>query len=411
MDMLDMSKPELSEKDRNQLQVLDELISHEKVSASDIVSKSGISAATISRIFRNLKDKELIKYLGKEKTEKGRSPELFSINDEYGYLIHFYMTASVIYGYLINIGGQVVYRYSTKYNSQGTLEEVLAVIEKVKNELVSKQGQRSLRTLAAGFSLPGVVNPKLRMVHKIPDIYLLSDTRFFDYAEQILGVPVIANNVSWLATVGEKTVTYPFVKNMAYIMITQSAGIGMGIIIDNNLVKGGRNYAGEVGQTYFDSNCPYDEYVKGKGQLESEASLQTLYSRIEEALADGKCALLKKNMEAQSTDSISLELLEQAADEGDQDVKDIFDQTLAAWAKIIINIDLMINPELIVIGGSISTSNQYILTSLNELFSKLGLFRPDIRLSIHGENAQLIGGIQALKEYAFNQVIIKELIS
>ena len=63
--MLDMSKLELSEKDRNQLQILDELISHEKVSASDIVSKIGISAATISRVFRNLKDKELIKYLGR----------------------------------------------------------------------------------------------------------------------------------------------------------------------------------------------------------------------------------------------------------------------------------------------------------------------------------------------------------
>ena len=68
--MLDMSKLELSEKDRNQLQILDELISHEKVSASDIVSKIGISAATISRVFRNLKDKELIKYLGKEKRKR-----------------------------------------------------------------------------------------------------------------------------------------------------------------------------------------------------------------------------------------------------------------------------------------------------------------------------------------------------
>ncbi len=409
--MLDMSKLELSEKDRNQLQILDELISHEKVSASDIVSKIGISAATISRVFRNLKDKELIKYLGKEKTEKGRSPELFSINDEYGYMIHFYMTSSVIYGYLINIRGHVAGRYSIKYNQQGTLEELLAIIEKVKNELIGMNAQRSLRILAAGFSLPGVINPKSRMVHKIPDVYLLSDTRFFDYDERILGVPVIVNNVSWLATVGEKASVYPFVKDMAYITITQSTGIGMGIMIDNNLVKGGRNYAGEVGQTYFDNNCSFEEYVKGKGQLESEASLQTLYNRIEDELRAGKCGLLKQVMEEQDTDTMTLELLEEAAVKGDQDVKKVFDKTLKAWAMIIINIDLMINPELIVIGGSISTGNQYILTSLNEMFSRLGLFKPDIRLSVHGENAQLIGGIQALKEYAFNQVIIKEVIS
>ena len=198
---------------------------------------------------------------------------------------------------------------------------------------------------------------------------------------------------------------------MAYITITQSTGIGMGIMIDNNLVKGGRNYAGEVGQTYFDNNCSFEEYVKGKGQLESEASLQTLYNRIEDELRAGKCGLLKQVMEEQDTDTMTLELLEEAAVKGDQDVKKVFDKTLKAWAMIIINIDLMINPELIVIGGSISTGNQYILTSLNEMFSRLGLFKPDIRLSVHGENAQLIGGIQALKEYAFNQVIIKEVIS
>ncbi len=408
--MLDMNALELSEKDRNQLQILDELISHEKVSASDIVAKIGISAATISRVFRNLKDKELIKYLGKEKTEKGRSPELFSINEEYGYMIHYYVTAKVIYGYLIDVTGQVIGRYSTKYDANGTLEQLLATIDKVKKELVDKNHQRSMRILAAGFSVPGVVNQKQRMVHKIPDVYLLNDTKFFDYAERILGVPVIVNNVSWLAAMGEKISVYPFIQDMAYITITQSTGIGMGIIVGNNLIKGGRNYAGEVGQTFFDSSRSFEDYVNGKGQLEAEASLQTLYGRIEKAIAAGKCVILKQIMKELNAENVCLELLEEAAVSGDDDVKEIFDQTIKAWAIIVINIDLMINPEVIVLGGSISTGDKYILERLNDMFSQLGMFRPDIRVSVQGENAQLIGGIQMLKKYAFNQVIIREVI-
>lgn len=408
--MLNISNPELSEKDRNQLQILDELISGEKVSASDIVSKIGISAATISRVFRNLKEKELIKYLGKEKKEKGRSPELFSINDKYGYMIHYYMTATDIYGYLIDITGHPEGKSHTGYNPQGTLEELLEIIDRIRNELTSANGQRAGRLLAAGFSVPGVVNQKARMVHKIPDVYLLSDTRFFDFAERVLGVPVIVNNVSWLATVGEKTSVYPFVEDLAYITITESTGIGMGIVIGNKLVKGGRNYAGEVGQTYFDSRRTFEDYLNGKGQLESEASLQTLYHRIEEKLRGGGCGILGKMMEEENGRPLSPEILERAAVSGDEDVKEIMGQTLKAWAAILINIDLMINPELIVVGGRISTENQYILTSLNDMFSRLGMFRPDIRLSVHGENAQLIGGIQALKEYVFNHIIAKEVI-
>ena len=182
--MIDINRVELSEKDRNQLQVLEELISHDKVSASDIVSKIGISAATISRVFRNLKEKELIQYLGKEKTEKGRSPELFSINRGYGYMLHYYMTAAEIHGYLLDITGHLEEQYGVKYRSQGTLEELLGVIEKIKDRLMTANGQRNRRLLAAGFSIPGVINQKLRMIHKIPDIYFLSDTKFFDYAEQ-----------------------------------------------------------------------------------------------------------------------------------------------------------------------------------------------------------------------------------
>ena len=115
-------------------------------------------------------------------------------------------------------------------------------------------------------------------------------------------------------------------------------------------------------------------------------------------------------MEEENGRPLSPEILERAAVSGDEDVKEIMGQTLKAWAAILINIDLMINPELIVVGGRISTENQYILTSLNDMFSRLGMFRPDIRLSVHGENAQLIGGIQALKEYVFNHIIAKEVI-
>ena len=119
-------------------------------------------------------------------------------------MIHYYMTATDIYGYLIDITGHPEGKSHTGYNPQGTLEELLEIIDRIRNELTSANGQRAGRLLAAGFSVPGVVNQKARMVHKIPDVYLLSDTRFFDYAERVLGVPVIVNNVSWLATVGEK---------------------------------------------------------------------------------------------------------------------------------------------------------------------------------------------------------------
>ena len=409
--MLDINRLKLSEKDKNQLQVLEEVFSHERISASDIVSKVGISAATISRVFRNLKEKELIKYLGKEKTEKGRSPELFSVNEAYGYMLHYHMTATEIKGYLLDITGRLEKECSVKYRPQGTLEDMLDVIQIIRDDLVVTNGQRELRLLAAGFSIPGVINQTARMIHKIPDIFLLSDTKFFDYAERILGVPIILNNVSRLATIGEKASVYPFIEDFVYFNVSESIGIGMGIIVGNRLVKGGRNYAGEIGQTRFNSEYSFEDYLNGKGHFEFEAGLQTLYSRIEKALQKGGCVTLKKIMAEDEEEAVSLESLEKAAMAGDEDVKEIFDTTLKAWASILINIDLIMNPEVIVLGGRISTENEYILGALQEFIPQDGMFKPEIRLSVLGENAQLIGGIQELKDYVFNNIIVQEVIS
>ena len=132
-------------------------------------------------------------------------------------------------------------------------------------------------------------------------------------------------------------------------------------MIGNKLVKGGRNYAGEVGQTYFDSRRTFEDYLNGKGQLESEASLQTLYHRIRKA-AWRRLRDTRKNDGGRERQTLSPEILERAAVSGDEDVREIMGQTLKAWAAILINIDLMINPELIVVGADITTENQYILT-------------------------------------------------
>ena len=101
------------------------------------------------------------------------------------------------------------------------MEDMLDVIQIIRDDLVVTNGQRELRLLAAGFSIPGVINQTARMIHKIPDIFLLSDTKFFDYAERILGVPIILNNVSRLATIGEKASVYPFIDCLLYTSQSQ----------------------------------------------------------------------------------------------------------------------------------------------------------------------------------------------
>ncbi len=407
---MNMNKAGLSDKERNQLQVLNTLIEKRQASAIDVTALTGLSPATVSRIFKNLQEKDLIRYVGKEKTEKGRSPELFCFNADYGYLLHYNITQMVVYGYISDLNGTVLGRYSVRYDPKGTLEQLLTILVSVKNELLKDKNQKNKGVLAAGFAIPGVINKNQRTIHTIPDVYMLNGIKLLDYAERILGVPVIANNVSWLSAVGEKAEVYPFVESLVYIMITSSTGIGMGVMIDNKLVTGAKNYAGEVGQIVLDRSCTMKDYMEGKGSTEHIAGLQFLIERVNRALCEGRANVLKRLMEERGEERITLELLEEAAENHDKDIEVMLEETIRIWAMIAMNVDLMINPEIIVMGGSISRENHYICTALDRQFSQLGFFKPEIRYGIYGENAQLLGGIQVLKEYVHDNIILKEVI-
>jgi predicted NBD/HSP70 family sugar kinase len=400
----------ITEKDQNKLQILSQIMDSQEISATEVSEKTALSAATVSRVFKELRQKKLVLFLRKDKTEKGRNPDLYTFNWEYGFMIHYYITNKAIYGYLANLSGTVIQKTSVEFTSQAALDDVFSIIKGIKTKFAEKIQNRQGKILVAGFSLPGVINEESRTIYTIPDVEQLNNIKFYDYAERVLEVPVIANNVSWLSAVGEKTRAYPFANSLVYMVFTNIVGIGAGIIYKNELVKGGMHYAGEIGQTWFDHNYSLEEYMQGKGLFEHTASIQHVFKGAEKLLKENKAPILKEVLGENPDKKFSLHLLEEAAKKGDKEIQKILDDAIRMWAGMIININFIINPEFIVLGGCMSTENQYIFNVLNKYLKKMKYFQPSVRLSVSGEDAQLLGGLQILKEYVNNTIIFKEAI-
>lgn len=399
----------LSEREQNKLQILNHLMVNKEFSASSVTQKTGLSASTVSRTFKELREKNLIIFQHKIKTEKGRNPDIYSFNWNYGHLLHYYVTNSSITGYLADLSGTVLHKLPMDYTQKGSLDDFFSIIKKIKTAMVGTMGINAPDILAAGFSIPGVVNEESGMIYTVPDVYQLNNLKFFDYTEHLLEVPVIANNVSWLSAVGEKTRVYPFVSSLIYIVFTYMQGIGAGIIYNNELIKGGMHYAGEIGQTWFEQNYSLEEYSKGKGLYEHSASIQRLYDNVADVIAGGGAGILRGLLE-QSGGTLTLDLLEQAAELGDKDAAELLDASIRIWVNQIINLNLIINPEMFVLGGTLSVKNQYVFRQIKRYLEKLKLFQPNVQLSVSGEDAQLYGGLQMLKEYVNENIIFKEII-
>lgn len=390
--------------------ILRQLMDGRPVSATDMARKTNLSAATVCRVFRDLREKELILFNGKVKTEKGRNPDLYCYNSEYGFLLHYYISHKAIVGYLANLDGEIIERACVGFGQNDTLDDFFTIISAIRKKLGGVIRNRKGSILAAGFSVPGVVNQSSGTVYTIPDVYQLNNIKFFDYAERVLDMPVIANNVSWLSAMGEKSRVYPYAHSLVYLVFNNNMGVGAGIIYKNELLRGGMHYAGEVGQTWFDRSCSYDDYVDGKGMLEHTASIGLVYEKAEAAIADGSAPLLKKLLDENKKGVLTLPLLEEAARQGESAIAEILDRAADIWAGIVANINFIINPEFIVLGGCLSSDNKYIFRLLSEKAGRLQMFQPNVQMSVTGEEAQLYGGLHELREYVNSHIILKEAV-
>ncbi len=398
----------LTEREQNKLQILHQLMEYDEISASVVSERTHLSAATVSRVFKEFRDKDLISFQGKVKTNKGRNPDLYTFNREYGFLVHYYVTNKMICGYLADLSGAILKKVCINYTDQDTLDDFFSIIKSLKEKFDTIIQRKKGRILAAGFSIPGAVNEDNRTVYTVPDVYQLNNIKFFDYAEHVLDVPIIANNVSWLSAVGEKTRHYPFANSLIYVVFTHLVGVGAGIIYQNELLKGGMHYAGEVGQTWFNHNVSLEDYIRGVGSYEQMASIQHLFESVEQVMKDGRASILSSILHQAPSQKLTLALLEEAAEQGDQDIVALLDESIRMWACLIINLNLIINPEFVVLGGSLSVENKYIFRILTKYLNKIKQFQPHVQFSISGEDAQLYGGLHMLKEYVNQSIIFKE---
>lgn len=408
--MLDFNITNISEKNKNILSILNYIINSGETLAADIVSATGLSIATVSRTLVLLKNLNLVISKGKEITEMGRHPDLFSLNNKYGYILHFYMGTDFIKGYIADLCGNIIGTNTVDIMRDITIDELIVRLKICKDMLVKNKKTYSNKLLAASIAVPGFVDEKNKIIKRIPNIYNFEGVNLFDYVHNALGIPVIINNEARLSAVGEYIYNNLNCHNLIYIDFTKYRGIGAGIILDGKLFIGTNSFAGEVGDIVVDIQNFSQSSSNDEGFLEKMAGLGTLIERVNTLRAKGHAQVINELLRKSSKKEIDLEMIENAVLEQDMDVTEVFDETIKMWAMAIINLGVILDPELILLGGELKGSNTVVLSRIKHYIKKILYYDIDIRLSSNGENAQLFGGLQLLKKYIYNNILAKKIL-
>ena len=342
------------------------------------ISKSiGVSLPTATSALNEMMSVDLVKEVGKKDIGTGRIPMVYDLNATAGYFVGanpemdcLALTATDFCGNMIVEKTKIPYVYENT-------EENLELLGQILNEYIDNLPIQRDDILNVCINIAERVNPfegttytcfsftegpladTISKMIKLP-VCIENDTRSMTYAEYVKGCckglkDVVFVNVCW--------------------------GLGIGIIVNGELYYGKSGYSGEFGH-----NPAYNNNIIchcGKiGCVETEASGRALKRKLTEAILAGKQSILSDKVINRKEELTLKDILEAI---GKEDVLSLatLQQVADELGKQLAGVINVFNPEMLVIGGEMSVTGNYLTLPIT-----MGIMR--YSLNIMNEDSKIV---------------------
>lgn len=358
--------------------VLETIFRMGPITRPEIAAATNLSKPTVSAAVSRLEHGGLVHAAGQRGGQRGRKPVAYVVSSRAGFVVGADIGGSNVRVAAADLFGEPICdlkRPTTKDGSRAVGVQILEMVSGVIEEAAAANG----RPLALGISSPGVVDQSSGRVTSLA--YNVVPEGGFDPLEVIgdrFDLPVLVENNVNLSAVGERWFGLARgVSTMAFIAI--GAGVGMGIIIDDELVRGAHGAAGEIGYLPLGGD-PFDPRHRLHGGLEDEVGATGIVAAFNERRASG----------APKVSSVH-EVFDQAA-AGNAQAQAVVEQVAQRLGAAIATVCAILDPELVVLGGGIGSSPQ-LLARVRGSAAALVPITARIETSLLGERAALQGAV------------------
>ncbi len=245
---------------------------------------------------------------------------------------------------------------------------------------------------SAGVGVPGLVDDTGRL-RFAPNLPAGDDLDVADRLQERLGVRVVADNDATCAAVAEWVLGAAAGAEDA-LVVTLGTGIGGGVVAGGRVLRGAAGFAGEVGHVVVDPSGPRCTCGK-RGCWERFASGSGLARLAREAAHAGRLGSVV-HLAGDDPDAVRGEHVTEAASGGDAEAQAVLDE-LGWWIAVgLSNLALILDPEVIVVGGGMIEAMPLVLPSVRQEFTSMlegADRRPEIRIvtAALGEQAGAVG--------------------
>ena len=368
--------------------VLNTIRQYQEISGAQLSRITKYKPSTLVYILRTLKKKGFIEIsrIGKSTPVGGKPPTLWRLVANKGYVIGLEVLPHEIRTTVIDFSSTIISQNIDtfgKHTSPG--EEISQLSEFIRHKITELQLPQE-KIIGIGIAFTGLVDQKNGTIY-FSESFGITNFNFQEILEQQLSVPVRIANDANAGALGMKWYhkgEQKLPSNIVFLTINEAAGLGTGLILDNQLYDGTSGTAGEVMTRVPKIGVLAEQGIKkyGTGQTKLDISRK---------------------------DDLTIAEVAEYARNGCQISAYILETIGRILVKIFRDIIGLLNPGLIVIGGDFSFAqfiiDGYIKPHLEKEcheFFQAGLNMPQIQVSEFGIYSVSAGATALLIEEVFS---------
>lgn len=344
---------------------------------AEIARKTGLSAATVSNIVRELKGSGTVDVT--PTSAGGRRARSVSLSGDAGVVVGIDFGHSHLRVAIGNLAHKVLAEQTEPIDVDASASQGLERAEQLINQLLEKVGFDQSKIIGVGLGVPGPVDVETGLLGSSAILPGWSGTNPRDELESRLRTPVHIDNDANLGALGELVWGSGHgAADLAYIKV--ASGVGAGLVMDGQVYRGPGGTAGEIGHITLDESGPVCR-CGNRGCLETFTAARYVLP----LLAPGYGPDLTMPQVVS---------LARGGDPGCQRVLSDIGRHLGSGVANLCN---LLNPSRVVLGGDLAEAGDLVLNPVRDSVARYAIPSAARRLNVLpgalGDRAEVLGAL------------------
>ena len=306
----------------------------------------------------------------------GRNPDGLRIAAGQCFAIGVHIRYTMAEICFLDVAQQIICQQTlTGLSSEGA--EILKCVLEAMHAMARQYKMNWARLVGVGVVLPGFIDHKAGVARQSPAFKSHVQLPISAFFERELKKPCMALSTAPTLALAEKE--WGKAANISNFLYLAGNGTGLGMFINNRLFMGYQSYGGEIGFMKFDSGQIAD--ADGRtGTFHHANPFRRMVSNFEEAIYQGAETVVAKYL--QEGCPLSIELIVEAAVQGDTLARNFIEEGFRVFAEMIVSLNYLLNPEAVFLPPWTAQCPDITLDVVKRRLELCSIINPDSRVQV-----------------------------